>query len=251
MKAIRSPLGETRGWPIQPPVSYSGFPMGYSSRLRPPKSRTTARFVPSADQSAHCTCSSTSRGAPPDQRGARQRAHIHPGSDGFAVQQDRHFRRRRYRHQLSAAQAHGARLRRFGTRGEDVDGTALPCGAVENGLPVRSKARRANAATAEGKLAIHWRRQRRGGENLLAGVKPSCQRNQYAGREQRPMKLGRALRPAGAGLAPACCGTGAESARSATPTCATNRLIVSCASGPRAFRRLSGNACRDLFPAPC
>ncbi len=65
MNAIKSPLGETRGCPIQPPVSYNGFPMGNSRRFRPPKSRTTARVFPSADQSAHCTCSNTSRGAPP------------------------------------------------------------------------------------------------------------------------------------------------------------------------------------------
>src|ERR1700704_5601339 len=39
--------------------------MGYSSRFRPPTSLTTARLLPSGDQSAHCTFSSTSLGAPP------------------------------------------------------------------------------------------------------------------------------------------------------------------------------------------
>ena len=38
----------------------------------PPESRTTAKLVPSGDQSAHCTFSRTSRGAPPA-RGARAR----------------------------------------------------------------------------------------------------------------------------------------------------------------------------------
>src|SRR6266852_146515 len=39
--------------------------MGYSKRLRPPTSRTTARLFPSGPQSAHWTFSSTARGAPP------------------------------------------------------------------------------------------------------------------------------------------------------------------------------------------
>ena len=39
--------------------------MGYSKRFFPPESRTTARLLPSGPQSAHCTRSSTSRGAPP------------------------------------------------------------------------------------------------------------------------------------------------------------------------------------------
>jgi hypothetical protein len=37
------------------------------------------------------------------QRGASQRAHGDPGSDGFAVEQDRHLTGRRDRHQLRAA----------------------------------------------------------------------------------------------------------------------------------------------------
>src|SRR5579872_1154551 len=65
MKATKSPLRLTRGWLSHPPVWYSTFPMGYSSRLNPPNSRTTAKLDPSGDQSAHCTFSSTSRGAPP------------------------------------------------------------------------------------------------------------------------------------------------------------------------------------------
>src|SRR5579871_5017738 len=40
--------------------------MGYSSRLSPPYSRMTTKLLPSGDQSAHWTSSSTSRGAPPD-----------------------------------------------------------------------------------------------------------------------------------------------------------------------------------------
>src|SRR2546426_7125145 len=39
--------------------------MGYSRRFCPPRSGTTAKFVPSGDQSAHCTPSRISRGAAP------------------------------------------------------------------------------------------------------------------------------------------------------------------------------------------
>src|SRR5215472_10937987 len=48
-KAIRSPFGDNRGYVIQPAASYSTLPIGYSSRKRPSKARTTARFFASGD----------------------------------------------------------------------------------------------------------------------------------------------------------------------------------------------------------
>src|SRR5258708_1538299 len=62
----------------------------------------------------------------PDQRSPRQRAHVHPGPNRFAVQQDGHLRRGRYRHQLGPTETHGTRLGSFSTRGKYIYLTALP-----------------------------------------------------------------------------------------------------------------------------
>ena len=64
-KATRSPSGETRTWLSQPAVSKSVVPTGYSTRHFPEALRMTARLAPSGPQSAHCTSSRISRGAPP------------------------------------------------------------------------------------------------------------------------------------------------------------------------------------------
>ena len=104
------------------------------------------------------------------ERGAGQRAHAYPGTDGFAVQQHRHFGCGRDGHELGTAEAHGARLGGLGTRGEDVDGLALPGGAVEDGLSVGSEAGGANAAAAEGELTVDRRLWRCGGEEFFPRV---------------------------------------------------------------------------------
>ena len=129
-----------------------------------------------------------------DQRRARQRAHIHPGADGFAVQQDRHLRG------AEDTDISWVRLRpmerdfgSFRTRGEHIHRTPLPGRAVENRLPIRSKPRRANAATTKRQLPVSRRRQRRRSEKQLAGIHARGQRKQQC-RLQAPVAIGRALR---------------------------------------------------------
>src|SRR5208282_1889279 len=68
MKAMESPLGEKRGFPIQPTVSYKTFPTGNSKRVRPATLRTMAKSFPSGVQSANSTSFSTGRGVPPESR---------------------------------------------------------------------------------------------------------------------------------------------------------------------------------------
>ena len=75
MNATSEPSRDTRRSLSQPPVSYSILPIGYSIRVRPPTFLITARFVPSADQSADCTSSRTARGAPADS-GTRDRVPV-------------------------------------------------------------------------------------------------------------------------------------------------------------------------------
>src|SRR5437868_4878225 len=58
-------LGRNPGMADPAACLVRNFPTGYSRRFRPPTSPTTARLPPSGDQSAHCTFSSISRGAPP------------------------------------------------------------------------------------------------------------------------------------------------------------------------------------------
>ena len=62
------------------------------------------------------------------QRRASQSAHADPGADGFAVEQDCHFRGGRNGHKLRAAEAHGARFGSFRAGGEHVVG--FPCQAA-------------------------------------------------------------------------------------------------------------------------
>src|ERR1022692_118406 len=70
-------------------------------------------------------------------------------------------------------EAHGPCFGSFGTSGEDIQWSALPGCAVQNGLAVRGKARGTDAAAAEGELTVERRFQGRGGEEQFAGVE-SC-----------------------------------------------------------------------------
>src|SRR5207249_4094845 len=63
--ATELPLGDRRGWLIQPVVSNSTVPTGNSRRERPSTNRTTSSLLASADQSASLTFSSTDRGTAP------------------------------------------------------------------------------------------------------------------------------------------------------------------------------------------
>src|ERR1035437_4212613 len=59
------------GVPMEPVVSTSALPTGYSRRRRPETRRTTARSRPSGGKSANSTFSRISRGAPPPVAPAR------------------------------------------------------------------------------------------------------------------------------------------------------------------------------------
>src|SRR5580692_1595380 len=63
--ATSFPSGDTLGSLIQFWLSINTFPTGYSKRQLSPARSITARSLPSGDQSASKTCSSSSRGAPP------------------------------------------------------------------------------------------------------------------------------------------------------------------------------------------
>src|ERR1700730_8049502 len=91
---------------------------------------------------------------PTRQRGAGQRAHIHPGAGAMAVEGDGHFARGRNRQQLGMLQPERPRFSRSGACAEDFYRIALPRGAVQDGLAVRSKSRRANVAAPERDLVI-------------------------------------------------------------------------------------------------
>ncbi len=66
VKAIRRPSGETRTSANQPDVLTRTCPGGISRRSSPPMRLTTARVLPSGDQSAQETSSNRSRGALPE-----------------------------------------------------------------------------------------------------------------------------------------------------------------------------------------
>ncbi len=162
--------------------------MGSSRRLRPPTSRTTARLVPSGDQSAHCTCSSISRGAPPES-GARARVPILTQAPmALLLSSTAISELARNRHQLRAAQTHGAGLRGLGPCGEYVDRISLPCRAVEDGLSVGSKTRGANASAAEGELPVDGWLGRRAGEKHFAGKQARCRGHQQGDGEDQAVR---------------------------------------------------------------
>ena len=113
--------------------------MGYSSRLRLPTTRQTARFLPSGDQSASCALSRISRGEPPAERHARQRPRRLVADDEVPVERDGDLAGRGDREHRGARQVEGAGLGAVRPRREDLERAALPGGAVDDRLAVGSK----------------------------------------------------------------------------------------------------------------
>src|SRR6185369_17044447 len=72
-------------------------------------------------------------------RRSRQRSHADPRTNRMVVQQDSHFAARRDRHELGAAHAQGAGFRTLWAGSKHFHRISLPGGAVQNGLPIRSK----------------------------------------------------------------------------------------------------------------
>lgn len=84
---MRLPSREIRGWLIQAGTATlkTTFPAGYSMRFSLPTVRTTSKFDPSGDQSAHSTFSSTSRGAVQPVSGVRANVPNAPKNPGRVV----------------------------------------------------------------------------------------------------------------------------------------------------------------------
>ncbi len=79
----------------------------------------------------------------------------------MAVQQQRHLVLRGNGRQFGAAQSQRARLDHALPRRERLNRIPLPRGAVQDGLPIGRKSRRANLAAAERNLVIQRRARRR------------------------------------------------------------------------------------------
>ena len=186
------------------------------------------------------------------ERRASQRAHGYPRSDRFAVEQHRHLASGGDRHELRAAQAHGARFRSFRARREHVDGITLPRRAVENGLAIRSEAGRADAAAAKSELAVKRRLERARRKNILSSEETEA----AAASKSEAQKSVRRIFFAARRLVAAATTGLAEDVADAGPR---SRRWIRAESIER-FRRLQVGAhlrsalaahIADLFPAPC
>ena len=164
--ATRSPSGDTRTWLTQPAVSNSTLPIGYSTRHLPSTRRMTARLAPSGPQSAHCTSSRISRGAPP-RSGAWASVPLQTKRPAqWRSSESAIWPVARDREDLGLRQREGARLRALGARREEPARLALPGRAVDHGLAVGGEARGEDRPAPErqaleGREAAARRRPRR------------------------------------------------------------------------------------------
>src|SRR2546426_7922343 len=159
--------------------------MGYSRRFCPPRSRTTAKFVPSGDQSAHCTPSRISRGAPPPS-GTRASVPVLTKGSILRLPSSTAISGSRYREHLGVLQPEGTRFRTLRARGKQFHRFVFPGGAVQNCLAIGSEPCHANPAMAECKLVIDWGRNWR-----CSGGAPSQEKRARHGSNDHESRQGR------------------------------------------------------------
>ena len=159
MNAIRFPSAEKRGSWIQPAVSKSTFPIGYSSRSFPETRWTTASSDPPGTQSAPVTSCRTSFGTPPESgtlatvpRACVNRLDL--GSTRIAISPAEEMPATRRRN----GQRRG--LGNAGPQGVDPRTRAIPRGAVVGGLAVGPETSGKDGAPLE-RQALEGRLRRR------------------------------------------------------------------------------------------
>ena len=120
------------------------------------------------------------------QRRARERARADARMVRPAVDRDRHFARRRDREQVRARQLERQRVGAGRMLQEELERAPVPGRAVDDRLPVRREARRADRAAAEGDLLVRGRQ--RLDEALLEEHARDERGQDREAREQRPQQ---------------------------------------------------------------
>src|SRR5436305_4826190 len=91
------------------------------------------------------------------------------------MQRDRHFSLRRNGQDLRIGQPDRSRVCAIESRGEDLLLSAIPCGAINNGLAVRRKPRVPDDAVAESDFMKCWIRTSCAALRKAIDSRPRCQ----------------------------------------------------------------------------